>query len=59
MTTKHGLNWVNSCAGGGTRTLKLSRARAPKTRAVANFATPAVPGDRTVTSILKPVGGLP
>src|ERR1700733_9814130 len=28
-------------AGGGTRTLKLFRARAPKTRAVANFATPA------------------
>jgi hypothetical protein len=47
-----------SCAGGGTRTLKLFRARAPKTRAVANFATPAVPGDRTVTGILEAVGGL-
>jgi hypothetical protein len=30
-------------AGGGTRTLKLFRARAPKTRAVASFATPACP----------------
>jgi hypothetical protein len=45
-------------AGGGTRTLKLFRARAPKARAVANFATPAVPGDRTVTPILEPVGSL-
>lgn len=30
-------------AGGGTRTLKLFRARAPKARAVASFATPACP----------------
>ena len=30
-------------AGGGTRTLKLFRVRAPKTRAVASFATPACP----------------
>jgi hypothetical protein len=37
-------------AGGGTRTLKLFRARAPKTRAVANFATPAWPSDRTVSA---------
>jgi DNA-binding transcriptional regulator of glucitol operon len=44
-------------AGGGTRTLKLFRARAPKARAVANFATPAVPRDRTVTPVPEPVQG--
>ena len=45
-------------AGGGTRTLKLLRARAPKARAVANFATPAVLRDRTVLVITGSVGGL-
>jgi type I restriction enzyme M protein len=45
-------------AGGGTRTLKLSRARAPKTRAVASFATPALPCDRTVPPVDQSVGGV-
>lgn len=31
------------CAGGGTRTLKLYRAREPKSRMFANFITPARP----------------
>jgi hypothetical protein len=50
---RHGIG-----AGGGTRTLKLSRARAPKTRAVASFATPALPCDRTVPPVDQSVGGV-
>jgi hypothetical protein len=50
---RHGIG-----AGGGTRTLKLSRARAPKTRAVASFATPALPCDRTVPPVARSVGGV-
>src|SRR6185312_13344510 len=40
-------------AGGGTRTLKLFRARAPKTRAVANFATPACPAILLLRSLIN------
>jgi hypothetical protein len=38
---KHALNCANPCAGGGTRTLTLFRARAPKARVSANSTTPA------------------
>lgn len=40
---KEPLSCENISAGGGTRTLKLFRAMAPKTIASANFATPARP----------------
>ena len=38
---KTGLTCINGGAGEGTRTLKLSRAMAPKTIAFSDFATPA------------------
>jgi hypothetical protein len=41
MCTWRPLDGSRICAGEGTRTLKLSRAPAPKAGAVANFATPA------------------
>jgi hypothetical protein len=39
------------CAGGGTRTLTLSRARAPKARVSANSTTPASPTSVPLTSL--------
>jgi hypothetical protein len=48
---KPALTCVNIGAGGGTRTLTLSRARAPKARVSANSTTPASPTSVPLTSL--------